>query len=324
MGRNSSRAWAFTKTGPQPLLRRTGKKYAEHERAQETYSQWLSGFSEEEIARFFDIDVVDVLRDVQHVQQTSPVRTVLEHLNDRNRLLIQMDKKAKLVCRFLSGSVEPSHREPPGGPDSASRLPLISQTSDGAGHYAIDLGAPLLGYVIVRREGYAGISDRLDFRNSGTMTRNYVLRAAPACAEGHIYDKQRKPIPGANIGAWIDQNRNKTALDTSSLLEMSAISDSSGGYSIRGVPEGNGSIGVRRRGFLGDAVNWYPGPGTLHPPGFFAGTLPCGLEGVLCQLPGKSDSNPGKCSRNHVPARIVTPKGQLGCGIFRQLFYRVA
>ena len=36
-----------------------------------------------------------------------------------------------------------------------------------------------------------------------------------------------------------------------------------------------------------------------------------------CQLPGKSIP---KSSRNHVPARIVTPKEPLGCGIVRQLF----
>jgi hypothetical protein len=39
--------------------------------------------------------------------------------------------------------------------------------------------------------------------------------------------------------------------------------------------------------------------------------------GVLCPLPGKSIP---KSSRNHVPARIVTPKEPLGCGIVRQLF----
>ena len=39
--------------------------------------------------------------------------------------------------------------------------------------------------------------------------------------------------------------------------------------------------------------------------------------GVLCQLPGESTP---KCRRNHIPRRIVIPKGPLECGIFRQLF----
>jgi len=38
---------------------------------------------------------------------------------------------------------------------------------------------------------------------------------------------------------------------------------------------------------------------------------------VLCHLPGKPVPN---SSRNRVPARVVTPKGPLGCGIVRQLF----
>jgi hypothetical protein len=39
--------------------------------------------------------------------------------------------------------------------------------------------------------------------------------------------------------------------------------------------------------------------------------------GLLCQLSGNSIP---KSSRNHVPARIVTPKEPLGCGIVRQIF----
>lgn len=88
MGKNSTHSWSITKTGPQPLLHRDRTTYEFHERSQQVYSQWMSGIAEEEIASFFRIELADVLRDVQHVQQTLPVRTVISHLHDRNRVLI--------------------------------------------------------------------------------------------------------------------------------------------------------------------------------------------------------------------------------------------
>lgn len=109
MGKNSSRAWSITKAGPEPLLHRDRTEYPQHRRAQQTYSQWMSGFSEEEIARFFQIEVEDVLRDVQHIHQVLPVRTVVAHLNDRNRILIQRaegEKYRRLLSQSLSTPVE--------------------------------------------------------------------------------------------------------------------------------------------------------------------------------------------------------------------------
>jgi hypothetical protein len=89
MGQNSQHPWGFKKEGPKPLLNRNGSEYPHHKRAEETYSQYLSGFSEQEIGAFFGIDPAEVLKDIQHVQQVLPARTVLAHINDRNRLLIQ-------------------------------------------------------------------------------------------------------------------------------------------------------------------------------------------------------------------------------------------
>jgi hypothetical protein len=109
MGKNSTHAWAITKAGPEPLLRRDRTEYEHHARAQKTYSQWMSGFSEQEIADFFQIEVEDVLRDVQHCHQILPVRTVLAHLNDRNRILIQRaegEKYRRLLSESLSTPVE--------------------------------------------------------------------------------------------------------------------------------------------------------------------------------------------------------------------------
>jgi hypothetical protein len=109
MGKNSSHAWAITKAGPEPLLHRDRIAYPDHRRAQQTYSQWMSGFGEDEIARFFEIEIEEVLRDVQHVHQILPVRTVIAHLNDRNRILIQRaegERYRRLLSESLSTPVE--------------------------------------------------------------------------------------------------------------------------------------------------------------------------------------------------------------------------
>jgi len=108
MGKNSTHAWAITKAGPEPLLHRDRTEYEHHARAQKTYSQWMSGFSGQDIATFFQIEVIDVLRDVQHVHQILPVGTVTAHLNDRNRILIQRaegEKYRQLLSEALSTSV---------------------------------------------------------------------------------------------------------------------------------------------------------------------------------------------------------------------------
>lgn len=104
MGKNSTHAWAITKAGPEPLLHRDRTEYEHHARAQKTCSQWMSGFSEQDIATFFQIEVMDALRDVQHVHQILPVRTVTAHLNDRNRILIQRAEGEKYDSSYQKHS----------------------------------------------------------------------------------------------------------------------------------------------------------------------------------------------------------------------------
>jgi hypothetical protein len=104
MGKNSSYPWSITKRGSQPLLHRDRTQYEHYERAEKVYSQWMAGISDEEIASFFEIELADVLRDVQHTQQILPVRTVIAHLHDRNRILIlkaEGDKYQKLLSQSL-------------------------------------------------------------------------------------------------------------------------------------------------------------------------------------------------------------------------------
>ena len=89
MGKNSRFPYAITKQGPEPLLHKDRTAYPNHDRACRVYSQWLAGYSEEEVADFFGIEPRDVELDVQHVHGILPTRTVIAHNNDRSRLLVQ-------------------------------------------------------------------------------------------------------------------------------------------------------------------------------------------------------------------------------------------
>jgi hypothetical protein len=109
MGKNSPHAWSITKAGPEPLLRRGKTEYPQHKRAEQTYSQWMAVYSEEEIADFFGIELEEVLRDIQHIHQVLPTRTVIAHLNARNRILIQRAEQARyrqLLSEALATLVE--------------------------------------------------------------------------------------------------------------------------------------------------------------------------------------------------------------------------
>jgi hypothetical protein len=89
MGKNSRFPYSITKEGPEPLLHRQRTAYPNHERACRVYSQWLAGYSEEEVAEFFGIQPRDVELDVQHIHGILPTRTVIAHNNDRSRILVQ-------------------------------------------------------------------------------------------------------------------------------------------------------------------------------------------------------------------------------------------
>ena len=99
-------------------MHRDRTDYTNHKRAQQVYSQWMAGYAEEEIARFFGIELQEVLRDIQHIHQVLPTRTVIAHLNDRNRILIQRaeqeqyrrllaDALATPVDNYLQAGVSP-------------------------------------------------------------------------------------------------------------------------------------------------------------------------------------------------------------------------
>ena len=90
--------YAITKSGPPPDIKRIGKDdYPHHERASTSYTHYITGYTEEEIADFLTeagikCETRDVERDIQHIQSLLPTRTVIAHENDRNRLLIQRNQ----------------------------------------------------------------------------------------------------------------------------------------------------------------------------------------------------------------------------------------
>lgn len=102
-GVRNRRDWAVVKNIASPPVVHTD--YPEHDRAKGTYGQWLSGFTEEEIAKFHGTDVAEIERDVQHIQSTLTQRMVITHNNDRNRILIQR-QQAESYQRLLGEALE--------------------------------------------------------------------------------------------------------------------------------------------------------------------------------------------------------------------------
>jgi len=77
------------------MLHRDRKAYPEHQRACRVYSQFLAGFTEEEIASFFSIPVRAVELDLQHVAGLLPSRVLVAQWNDRARLLLQRSESER-------------------------------------------------------------------------------------------------------------------------------------------------------------------------------------------------------------------------------------
>ena len=79
--------------------------YENHDRACELYSHYMSGYTEEEIVSFFNLEVEEVRKDLQHIKSTLPVRTLIAHENDRQRIIVQRNNGIvyeKLLSRSLN------------------------------------------------------------------------------------------------------------------------------------------------------------------------------------------------------------------------------
>jgi protocatechuate 3,4-dioxygenase beta subunit len=115
-----------------------------------------------------------------------------------------------------------------------SQAPIVSQSCDNEGRYAISLRSPMKAYVSVRREGFTQEESEIDFVVPETIELNHRLRPAPACAEGYILDEAGAPIAGALV----------------SMAPVHSITDTTGKYSLRGLPEGNRILRISAKRFL--------------------------------------------------------------------------
>ena len=93
--------------------------YPHHDRSNDLYSMWMSGFCQEEIASFAGISVEDVDKDLMYVSTRLPVRTIIQHNNDRSRILLQRnqsesfrnmmrDSLAQPVSSLLAAGISPA------------------------------------------------------------------------------------------------------------------------------------------------------------------------------------------------------------------------
>lgn len=56
---------------------------------------WMTGYDEDEIAAFASIPVEDVKKDLMYVNTRLPVRQIIQHNNDRMRIMIQRQESEK-------------------------------------------------------------------------------------------------------------------------------------------------------------------------------------------------------------------------------------
>jgi hypothetical protein len=125
--------------------------YPFHDRANEVYGLWMSGYVEEEIAEFFSLEVVDVKKDLIYVNHKLAVRQIIQHNNDRQRIVLQReqseafrkmmkDSLGQSVQALLSAGISPAgilkeFREATGMVQKAEPLLQINTqiNSDGSG-----------------------------------------------------------------------------------------------------------------------------------------------------------------------------------------------
>lgn len=84
--------WLVRKEGPEPLLLKKTKAYPEWERANVSYSHWLSGKTVDEIVKFTGVALDEVEKDVAHIESVLPSKTLISNNNTRQRILLQREQ----------------------------------------------------------------------------------------------------------------------------------------------------------------------------------------------------------------------------------------
>ena len=63
--------------------------YPNHDRANDIFGMWMSGATEDEIALFIDLPIDEVKKDLMYVNTRLSVREIINHNNNRDRILLQ-------------------------------------------------------------------------------------------------------------------------------------------------------------------------------------------------------------------------------------------
>jgi hypothetical protein len=65
--------------------------YPYHDRANDVYGMWLTGYTEDEIANFTSLSVEDIKKDLMYVNTKLSPRQIISHNNERERIMLQRE-----------------------------------------------------------------------------------------------------------------------------------------------------------------------------------------------------------------------------------------
>jgi hypothetical protein len=79
--------------------------YPNHDRANDIYSMWMTGYTEDEISDFMSLDATEVKKDLMYVNTKLSVRQIISHNNDRERIILQR-KNSESFRELMRQSLE--------------------------------------------------------------------------------------------------------------------------------------------------------------------------------------------------------------------------
>ena len=83
--------------------------YPNHDRANDLYGYWMTGYTEDEIASFTGLDIEEVKKDLMYVNTRLSTRQIIHHNNERQRILLQRHNSEDFR-RLMSESLQtPAH-----------------------------------------------------------------------------------------------------------------------------------------------------------------------------------------------------------------------
>ena len=153
---------------------------------------------------------------------------------------------------YLAGKVIFHDGRPAAGAEVTAVGPHAIATAGADGAFAIDVrdGEQRL---MARLDGETALMPRPVIVTAGAVTSGIVLTLAPAGGfQGVVLDEEDKPVAGARITAALPVGASTR------YLPDATVSDSSGGYSLPGLPPGIYDLLARAEG-VGEANLWHLG-----------------------------------------------------------------